>query len=166
MLGLPLCCPISQPPVIRVSISLVKVMIMPPARVRNPLDRWLGSWLWRESPTWTIPQPSRIIPTARMRPKIKSDSLLMTVRGVVAGLSGKGCHRKSAQQHRRQCQRKINLVLLFHVAIPPLFFKYSSNSSSVRSRRLRFSMCRDSFPAFSSSSGVHCRAAMFRVSSP
>ena len=60
----------------------------------------------------------------------------------------------------------VKLVLLFHFAIPPLFFKYSSNSSSVRSRKLWFSMCRDSFPAFSSSSGAHCRAAMLRVSSP
>ena len=38
-------------PVIRVRISLEKVITMPPARVRKPLDRWEGSWLWRERPT-------------------------------------------------------------------------------------------------------------------
>lgn len=38
-------------PVIRVRISLEKVITIPPARVRKPLDRWEGSWLWRERPT-------------------------------------------------------------------------------------------------------------------
>lgn len=31
-------------PVIRVRISLAKVMITPPARVKKPLERWDGSW--------------------------------------------------------------------------------------------------------------------------
>ena len=31
-------------PVIRVRISFAKVMMIPPARVRKPLERWDGSW--------------------------------------------------------------------------------------------------------------------------
>ena len=68
-------------PVMRVKISFAKVMTIPPARVRKPLDRWDGSWDWRERPTWTIPQPSRIRPTARIRPKMNYDKMLTTSRG-------------------------------------------------------------------------------------
>ena len=60
---------------------MAKVMMTPPARVRKPLERWLGSWDWKLRPTCTMPQPSRIRPTARMRPKIKSLRLLTTVMG-------------------------------------------------------------------------------------
>ena len=35
----------------------------------------------REIPICTIPQPSRIIPTARIRPKIKVERLSITVSG-------------------------------------------------------------------------------------
>ena len=43
------------PPVMRVRISFVKVITMPPAMVRIPLERWEGSWDWRERPTWRMP---------------------------------------------------------------------------------------------------------------
>lgn len=51
--SLPLCQWIvgSYAPVIRVKISFAKVIITPPAKVRKPLERWEGSWLWRERPT-------------------------------------------------------------------------------------------------------------------
>ena len=42
-------------PVIKVRISLVKVMTMPPAMVRMPLERWEGSWDWKDRPTWRMP---------------------------------------------------------------------------------------------------------------
>jgi hypothetical protein len=45
-------------PVIKVKISLAKVIITPPARVRNPLALWDGSWLFRDKPICTIPKPS------------------------------------------------------------------------------------------------------------
>ena len=71
-------------PVIRVKISFAKVMMTPPARVKNPLERWLGSWDCKDNPTCTMPQPSRINPTARIKPKMKSDRLLMTASGSLA----------------------------------------------------------------------------------
>ena len=42
-------------PVIKVRISFVKVITMPPAMVRMPFDRWEGSWLWKDRPTWRMP---------------------------------------------------------------------------------------------------------------
>ncbi len=60
---------------------MVKVMMMPPARVRKPLERWLGSWDCKESPTCTMPQPSRIRPMARIRLKMNSLRLFTTVSG-------------------------------------------------------------------------------------
>ena len=33
------------------ALSLAKVMTIPPARVRNPWERWLGSWDWKLRPT-------------------------------------------------------------------------------------------------------------------
>ena len=71
-------------PVIRVKISLAKVITTPPAKVRKPLALWLGSWDLRERPICTTPKPSRIIPIARMRPKMKSLRLLITVKGSLA----------------------------------------------------------------------------------
>lgn len=68
-------------PTIKSSISFAKVITIPPASVRKPLALWEGSWDWKESPTCTIPQPSMIIPIARIIPKIKVDKLLMTVSG-------------------------------------------------------------------------------------
>jgi len=47
-------------PTMRLRISFAKVMTTPPARVRKPLERWLGSWDWKLRPTCTMPQPSRI----------------------------------------------------------------------------------------------------------
>lgn len=37
------------------ALSLVKVITMPPAMVRIPLERWEGSWDWRERPTCKMP---------------------------------------------------------------------------------------------------------------
>ena len=47
----------------------------PPASVRNPLALWLGSWLFKLKPTCTTPNPSKIKPMARIREKIKVDSI-------------------------------------------------------------------------------------------
>ena len=52
LLGAAAAC---YPPVMRVRISFVKVITMPPAMVRIPLERWEGSWDWRERPTWRMP---------------------------------------------------------------------------------------------------------------
>ena len=58
-----------------------EMMITPPAKVKKPFALCEGSWLLREIPICTIPQPSRIIPTARIRPKIKVERLSITVSG-------------------------------------------------------------------------------------
>ena len=42
-------------PVIRVRISFVKAITIPPAMVSIPLERWEGSWDWRDRPTWRMP---------------------------------------------------------------------------------------------------------------
>jgi len=68
-------------PTIIFRISFANVMITPPARVRNPLALWLGSWLFKDNPICTIPKPSRISPIALIKLKIKVDKLLMTVNG-------------------------------------------------------------------------------------
>ena len=47
----------------------------------DPFALWLGSWLFRDRPTCTIPNPSRIRPMARIREKINVDRLLTTVSG-------------------------------------------------------------------------------------
>ena len=52
--------------VMRSRISLAKVITRPPASVRKPWLRWLGSWLCKDRPTCTMPHPSRISPTARI----------------------------------------------------------------------------------------------------
>ena len=83
-MGLPPHCRYSNQPVIRVKISFANVITTPPARVRKPLARWLGSWDFRDKPICTTPKPSRIIPTARIRPKMKSLRLLITVNGSLA----------------------------------------------------------------------------------
>lgn len=62
-------------------ISLVKVMIIPPARVRKPLALCDGSWDLSDIPTCTIPNPSSIRPMALMRLKIKVDRLLTVLIG-------------------------------------------------------------------------------------
>ena len=54
----------------RFSISLANVMMMPPARVKNPLARCDGSWLLSDNPTCTMPKASRMMPMARIRPKM------------------------------------------------------------------------------------------------
>ena len=66
---------------IRSRISSANVMITPPASVRNPFALWLGSWLFKDSPTCTTPNPSKIKPIARIREKIKVDRLLITDNG-------------------------------------------------------------------------------------
>ena len=53
----------------------------PPAKVRNPCERWEGSWLWKDRPTCTTPQPSKIIPMARIREKMNVERLFTTPRG-------------------------------------------------------------------------------------
>ena len=68
-------------PVIRFRISFVKVIIIPPANVRNPFALWDGSWDFRDKPTCTIPKPSRIKPMALIKLKIKLDRLFTTVSG-------------------------------------------------------------------------------------
>lgn len=68
----------SSYPTIIFRISFVKVMIMPPARVRNPFTLCDGSWLLRDRPTCTMPNPSRIMPIALIRLNIKVDRLLTT----------------------------------------------------------------------------------------
>ena len=68
----------------RSRISLAKVTTRPPARVRNPWERWLGSWDWKERPTWTTPQPRRMRPMARIREKMKEDRLFTTPSGSFA----------------------------------------------------------------------------------
>lgn len=68
-------------PVIRFNISLAKVIIIPPARVQNPLALCDGSCDFNDSPTCTIPNPSSIIPIARIKPKIKLDKLFTTLIG-------------------------------------------------------------------------------------
>ena len=42
----------------QVRISLAGIMITPPIRCRNPFALWLGSWLFKDSPTCTTPNPS------------------------------------------------------------------------------------------------------------
>src|SRR5699024_1910977 len=74
-------------PTIRSRISFANVIIMPPASVRKPWLRWLGSWLCSDRPIWTMPQPSRIRPTARMTLKIKVFRLPMTASGSVVAAS-------------------------------------------------------------------------------
>ena len=64
-----------------VRISLLNVMTIPPATVSIPFALWEGSWLLRDKPICKMPKPRRIIPTARMREKIKSERLLTTVKG-------------------------------------------------------------------------------------
>ena len=66
---------------IRVRISLLKVMTMPPATVNIPFALWEGSWHLRDKPICRMPKPRRMMPTARMSEKIKSERLLTTVRG-------------------------------------------------------------------------------------
>ena len=77
-------------PVIIVRISFVKVMMIPPARVRKPLALCDGSWDLSERPTCTIPKPSRIMPMALIRPKINWLRLFTTVSGSVAGAANTG----------------------------------------------------------------------------
>ena len=77
-----------QPPVMRVRISFVKVMTMPPAMVSIPLARWEGSWLLRDRPSWRMPKPSRIRPMARIREKMKSDKFSTIWRGSSAAKAG------------------------------------------------------------------------------
>src|SRR5699024_10925130 len=82
-------------PTIRSRISFANVIIMPPASVRKPWLRWLGSWLCSDRPIWTMPQPSRIRPTARMTLKIKVFRLPMTASGSVVAASA-GMARQQA----------------------------------------------------------------------
>ena len=56
-------------------------MMIPPATVKNPLALCDGSWLFKDKPTCTTPKPNRIIPMARINPKINSLKLLTTVSG-------------------------------------------------------------------------------------
>ena len=65
-------------PVIIFNISFVNVIMIPPARVRNPLARCDGSWLLRDSPTCMMPSPSSIRPIALIRLKIKFERLFTT----------------------------------------------------------------------------------------
>lgn len=65
-------------PVIKVKISFAKTMMTPPAKVRKPFARCEGSWDFNESPTCTIPKPSRIIPIARMNPKSRVSAQRLT----------------------------------------------------------------------------------------
>ena len=67
--------------IIKSRISLANVIITPPASVRNPFALWLGSWLFKDRPTCTTPNPSKIKPIARIREKIKVDRLLITDNG-------------------------------------------------------------------------------------
>ena len=48
------------------------------------LERWEGSWLWKERPTCTTPQPNKIRPMARIREKMKVERLFTTVSGSLA----------------------------------------------------------------------------------
>ena len=49
------------------------------------MARWLGSWLFREkADLYHAKAHSRIIPMARIRPKMKSLRLLITVNGSLA----------------------------------------------------------------------------------
>ena len=57
------------------------MIITPPARVKNPFALCDGSWDLRDSPIWTIPNPSRIRPIARIILNIKSDKLFTTLIG-------------------------------------------------------------------------------------
>ncbi len=68
-------------PVIMVRISFVNVMIIPPARVRNPLALCDGSCDFSDRPTCMIPSPRRISPMARIRLKMKFDRLFTTDSG-------------------------------------------------------------------------------------
>ena len=49
--------------------------VIEPNRHRKPWVRWLASWDWMDIPTWTMPQPSTITPTALMMEKIKGSPL-------------------------------------------------------------------------------------------
>lgn len=64
-----------------VKISLAKAIIKPPNRHRKPWVRWLASWDWMDIPTWTMPQPRTITPTALMILKMKSERLFTMVSG-------------------------------------------------------------------------------------
>ena len=81
-------CPHTYQPVMRVRISLVKVITIPPAMVSIPLACWEGAWLLRDRPNWRTPKPSRIRPMVRIREKIKSDRLLTTASGSSAAMAG------------------------------------------------------------------------------
>ena len=63
---------------------MAKVTTRPPAKVRNPCERWEGSWLWKERPTCTTPQPKRIRPMARIREKMNVERLFTTPSGSLA----------------------------------------------------------------------------------
>ena len=60
-------------------ISLVNVITIPPARVRNPFALCDGSWDLSDSPTCMMPSPSSIIPIALIRLKMNVDRLFTTV---------------------------------------------------------------------------------------
>jgi hypothetical protein len=67
-----------QPPVIRFKISLAKVMIIPPAKVRKPFALCDGSCDLSDKPTCTIPKPSRISPIALIKPKSRVSAQRLT----------------------------------------------------------------------------------------
>ncbi len=70
---------------INARISRAKVITSPPASVRKPWLLWLGSWLWKDKPTCTTPQPSRITPTARMRENTKVGQIVNNSQRIVCG---------------------------------------------------------------------------------
>lgn len=117
--------PSPYPPVIRVRISLVKVITMPPAMVRMPLERWEGSWDWRDRPTCRIPYPSRMRPTARMREKIKSDRLLTTARGSSAAQGRDGHHGCRGQDAYQGAIGPLDAALTLLAVIEILIHQHS-----------------------------------------
>ncbi len=60
--------------------------------------RWLASWDWMDIPTWTMPQPSTITPTALMMEKIKSERLFTMDSG--SPLAAKAGQVRAAQRVR------------------------------------------------------------------
>ena len=79
---------ISDYTMIKSKISFAKVMMTPPAKVKNPFALWLGSCDFKDKPICTTPNPNKIKPIARIKEKIKSDKLFTTANGSPAARTG------------------------------------------------------------------------------
>ena len=115
-------------PAINVRISFANVMITPPASVRNPFARCDGSWDFKDSPICTIPKPSRIIPMARISPKINFGQVIDHGQRIIR------CKYSCGPCRHHQHQRRINdhepLSSAAHGKFPGFLFSHLSVSLS------------------------------------